>query len=540
MDTNNYVSTILGHYHRKVRRKESRTVGDTQVVSSTFAFIGQLPLLIPIVSKLGVKEIVDRFCPVERENPENLTHGEVFEALIYNRLSSPCPLYRVREWALGHSYDALFGIDPMKLNDDRIARALDAVADKINEIQGSLSLKMMKEYDISPDTVHYDITSLSFEGNYDESEIVRFGYSRDKRPDLKQVNLSLDVTRDGAVPVWSSVLEGNKSDVRTVVDNMKNLQKHIRTTDYVTVMDRGMVSGDNLYTLMNKGVGFVAAVPLKGQAAELMLTTPDDIYSEVDYNDMSGQDNIRAARCFLEFRTNKVKKGVNPVYFRLPGYIYDSSRKENRDRLKREKGIKKINESLGDIQGKLNTRKYKARDYVVTQIEKQIGRKKARSLFRWDLSGENGEMELKFGLDDEALKKAQTLGGKYIIATDDESRSAEDVLKSYKSQHLVEWRFRNLKSNLKVAPIFLKKDCRIMGLVFATVASLMVYSLLEHLCRKAELGLTAFMLFQYFGVFVFPRLKLSNGQTLYVACDPNDFQRRILDALGFPYPRDYI
>ncbi len=99
--------------------------------------------------------------------------------------------------------ESLFGIDPMKLNDDRIARTLEAVAEKINEIQGSLSLKMMKEYNISSEIVHYDITSLSFEGAYVESYWSSSSDdSRDKKifSDLKQVNLSLDVTHDGAIP----------------------------------------------------------------------------------------------------------------------------------------------------------------------------------------------------------------------------------------------------------------------------------------------------------------------------------------------------
>ena len=91
---------------------------------------------------------------------------------------------------------------------------------------------------------------------------------------------------------------------------------------------------------------------------------------------------------------------------------------------------------------------------MVTQIEKQTGKKKARSLFRWELSGVDGELKLEYRLDDESVRNEEILDGKYIIGTDDESRSAGEVLKSYKSQYLVEWRFRNLKSNLKVSPIF--------------------------------------------------------------------------------------
>ena len=540
MDTNDYVSAILSYYHRKARGKESLDMGDIRVTGNTFEFIGQMPLWIPIVQKLRIRDIVDSFCPMERHNPQGLTHGEVFESLVYNRLSSPRPMYKVEKWAAENSFNALFGIDPGKLNDDRIARTLDMVAHKTDEIQGALSLKMMEEFGISPDTVHYDITSLSFEGNYEESEIVKFGYSRDKRPDLKQVNLSLDVTRDGAIPLWSSILEGNMSDVKTVVNNMKNLQKHIKIKDYVTIMDRGMVSGDNIHSLMDKGVGFVTAIPLKGKTVELILDTDDEDYSSIEYTDRSGEDNIQATRCFVEFRTNKVKRGRSKIFFRVPGYIYHSSRKRKRDRTAREKGIGKIVEILDDISAKLNTRKYKNRDYVVTQIEKKIGRKKARSLFRWELTGNDGELNFKYWLDEESLKRAEALDGKYILATDDENRSADDVLKSYKSQYSVEWRFRHLKSNLRVSPLFLKKDIRIIALVFVTIIALMVYSLLEYLCQKAKLKQTAFILTRSFGVCIFSRLRFSNGASLYVAADPSPFQKWVLDSLGFPYPREYI
>jgi len=197
-------------------------------------------------------------------------------------------------------------------------------------------------------------------------------------------------------------------------------------------------------------------------------------------------------------------------------------------------------EILDDISAKLNTRKYKNRDYVVTQIEKKIGRKKARSLFRWELSGNDGELNFKYRLDEESLKRAEALDGKYILATDDENRSADDVLKSYKSQYSVEWRFRHLKSNLRVSPLFLKKDIRIIALVFVTIIALMVYSLLEYLCQKAKLKQTAFILTRSFGVCIFSRLRFSNGASLYVAADPSPFQKWVLDSLGFPYPREYI
>ena len=97
-----------------------------------------------------------------------------------------------------------------------------------------------------------------------------------------------------------------------------------------------------------------------------------------------------------------------------------------------------------------------------------------------------------------------------------------------------------MKSNLKVSPLFVKKDVRVMGLVFVTILALMVYSLLEYLCKKANVSYTAFMLMTYFGNCYLSRINFSNGENLVMVNDPTSFQAQILGALNFPHPREYL
>ena len=526
---------------RKKNEKEKRTVAGVEVVSNVSEFIGNMPLLIPIMDKLGIKDIVDHFCPMERDNLEGLSHGEVVEMLIYNRLTSPSPLYRVDGWASLYALDTIFGIKPDKLNDDRIARALEAVNDKMEEIQSAISLKMMQTFGISAEIVHYDITSLSFEGAYEESEIVKFGYSRDKRPDLKQINLSLDVTRDGAIPIWSEILAGNTTDVKTVIDNMNNLKKNITMKDYLTIMDRGMVSADNLSSLDKENVGFVAAVPTSKRVLELVVSMPAESCHLVAYTDRNEKDQIKAAKCELEFHTKEDKKnGKKSETITFNGFIFESSEKKKRDIKTRAKGIAEIADIFEDISKKLNTRKYANRDYVRDQIKKQIGKKKAANLFWWDVCGDDKALSLDYCLDNEVLSQTEAMDGKYVLATNLDRWTADEVISAYKCQHLVEWRFRHMKSHLKVSPIFLQKDERISGLVFVTVAALMVYSLLEYLCKKAKVPYTSFMLMVHFGFCFISRLRFSNDEILVMSNDLTKFQSQVLDSLKFPHPREYL
>jgi Domain of unknown function (DUF4277) len=89
--------------------------------------LGSLPVVAQYCRRLDLAGIVDRACPVR--DLALLTHGQVIEALVANRLTSPAPLLRVEEWARGWAVEETFGSDPAALNDDRIGRALDAIAE---------------------------------------------------------------------------------------------------------------------------------------------------------------------------------------------------------------------------------------------------------------------------------------------------------------------------------------------------------------------------------------------------------------------------
>lgn len=526
---------------RKTIQKETKQVAGVNVTGSSYEFTGSIPLLLPIIEKLDIAGVVDNICPMERSNSSGISHGEVIEMLIYNRLMAQTPLYRVREWAQFYAIETIFGIKPEKLNDDRIARALDAVAGNVEEIQSALSLGMMDAYKISPESVHYDITSLSFEGEYQESELVKFGYSRDKRPDLKQVNLSLDVTKDGGIPIWFTILAGNTVDVKTVTDNMNRLREKVKMKDYLTIMDRGMVSADNLNFLQKQGIGFVAAAPSGKAVVELMASTTAESYLPVSYTDRTEKDVIKAAPCNIEYHTKQDKKnGILSETVPIKGFIYESSEKLKRDKSAREKGIKKVEEIFEKIIGKLNTRKYSSRDYTRDQINKKLEKLKAADLFIWDVSGADGELSLTYSLDSGALEKSKATDGKYVLLTNRSNWTADDTIAAYKCQHIVEWRFRHLKSNLKVSPLFVHLDDRITGLVLVTVIALMVYSLLEHLSREAKIPHTAFMLMASFGYCSYAHISFSNGETLILAGDLTPFQTYVLENLQFPHPREYL
>ena len=111
-------------------------------------------------------EIVDELCPVRPV--AWITHGEVVEALVANRLTAPAPLLRVEDWAAAMAVEEAYGIAPELLNDDRIARALDAIAPQLEEIVGGVGAAAVTEFGVDVSRLHWDLTSISLYGAYPE------------------------------------------------------------------------------------------------------------------------------------------------------------------------------------------------------------------------------------------------------------------------------------------------------------------------------------------------------------------------------------
>jgi uncharacterized protein DUF4277 len=125
----------------------------TQVVTKR---LGALPVVAEFLHRLGVAEIVDGLCPAR--DLALATHGEVVEALIANRLTSPRPLVRVEDWARTWAVGEVMGLDADLLNDDRLGRALDAIAPHLEQITGSVAARAIGEFGIDTATLHWDMT----------------------------------------------------------------------------------------------------------------------------------------------------------------------------------------------------------------------------------------------------------------------------------------------------------------------------------------------------------------------------------------------
>ncbi|MFJ8027961.1 IS1634 family transposase [Streptomyces sp. NPDC096311] len=190
--------------------------------------LGALPVAAEFLRRLDLAGTVDRLCP--GHDIAHLTHGQVIETLVANRLTAPAPLWRVDDWAREWAVEEVFGIEPELLNDDRLGRALNAIAGHLTELTDSIGARAIGEFGIDVSTCHWDMTSMSLHGAYpadDQDEDypqVRHGHPKDRRYDLKQIQTGLAVTGGGGIPLLSRVIDGGAAEISQITGTMKALR----------------------------------------------------------------------------------------------------------------------------------------------------------------------------------------------------------------------------------------------------------------------------------------------------------------------------
>ncbi len=145
--------------------------------------LGAIPLLYPILDTLGLRDTINALCPTEAD----LDVGRVMLMLVLNRLMSPQPLCWVDRWAARTVLGVALDVPPAKLYDNRLGRALDAVYPQLGEIWARLVVRAIQVWQLDLSILHWDITSFYFQGAYTDSELIRYGHSRDHQSEAKQI-----------------------------------------------------------------------------------------------------------------------------------------------------------------------------------------------------------------------------------------------------------------------------------------------------------------------------------------------------------------
>jgi len=502
--------------------------------------------------RLDLEGIVDRACPVRQV--ATLTHGQVICALVANRLTSPAPLRRVEDWARAWAVEEVFAIVPDALNDDRIGRALDAIAPQLEQIVGSVGACAIATFGLEVARLHWDMTSISLYGAYQEPEdgfiAPRFGHPKDRRPDLKQVQTGLAVTGDGGVPVFHRAYDGGAGEVAQVAGAMRALTKLAGPRRFLLVGDSKLVSYANLRDLLAAEVDFIAPasktyVPAEVLAnLEVATAIPVDYLAERD----AGKDPARRGSYRVVEGTMTItgKRTTDPVLRVRRVFVWSSAR-ANAAATSRARKLDRARDDLERLTRGLGGRHYPTVDKVQARLAAIARSRRVAALLHAQVGTDpaTGKPTLAWRFDPAALAAEQATDGWYALLTnlDPAQVDAAQVLARYKGQEVVERRYGAFKGPLAVAPMFLQSNRRIQALVTVICLALLIFCLVEREVRHAiapDLTLDGLYVGQpakptgrlIFQALAGLRLIPASGHDPPIIPQPQPLQARLLHLLG--------
>jgi len=456
--------------------------------------LGALPVVATFCQRLDLRGIIDRACPVREV--ATLTHGQVIEVLVANRLTSPAPLRRVEDWAAAWAVPEVFGIAPQALNDDRIGRALDATALTLDAIVGSVGAQAIAAFGVEVARLHWDMTSISLYGAYDGPEegfvAPRFGHPKDRRPDLKQVQTGLGVSGDGGIPVWHRAYDGGAGEVAQVAGAMRALRKLAGPHRFLVVGDSKLVSYANLRDIMAAEVDFIAPASKTYAPAEVLARLDPAAATPVDYVAERDQgkppDQRGSYRVLEDSMIITGKRKADPV-LRVRRVLVWSSARAGAAATARARKLERATGDLERLQRGLGSRHYPDADAVTARLAAIAKGRRVAGLLRAEVGTDpaTGKPTLAWWFDPAALAAEQATDGWYGLLTnlDPTQVDAAEVLARYKGQEVVERRYGAFKGPLAVAPLFVQSNRRIQALVTVICLALLIFCLVEREARRA-------------------------------------------------------
>jgi transposase len=461
--------------------------------------VGALPAITHYFDKLELAATIDRLVPWEGEIPL----GTLVEVLIANRLLRPKALFRVGPWAQTAALTDYYDLTVEQLNDDRLGRALERIAQHADTIQAALVLKAIEQFHLEVHQIHYDLSDVELYGAYElhlaegqtpPSPMPAYGRTKSGRKHVKQIQFGLDVTGDGGVPVGHLPLDGNAAEVTSHLENLKLLGRTLPKGKLLYIADTKLDAPENLLRIAAGKGQFLCGGAFSPQLQDRYLALRDRLH-RVDYFPRS-QAQLRPEQRdqYQAIEVSEHLEGMvdgRPVRLDYRLIFVWSESKARQEATTRERHVAKIRAEFEAVQRNLGRYSLKTTEVIVRRLEGAKGKYGEGELFDYRLSQDQaGQFQLAWGLDAAALERWQQLEGVYVLKTNlpRSTHRLTKILRTYKEQAQVERRFHHLKGPLAVAPMFLKNPERIGGLLCILVWALMVMALMERQVRRELKG----------------------------------------------------
>ena len=414
----------------------------------------------------------------------------------------------------------LLGIPPEKINEQRLYRALDALLPHKEALEVFLKNRLGELFGLEYDLLLYDVTSTYFEGQAARNPQARRGYSRDHRPDCKQVCIGLVVTKCG-MPLGYEVFAGNRADVTTLQEIVETMERRYGQADRIWVVDRGMVSAENIEFLKQNGRRYIVGTPksmLKQFERELL------------------SEDWHAVREGLEVKLCPAPDGQETFV------LCRSRDRREKEKAMHERFEKRIEEGLQRIEA--GCQKQHLKPLVVAQrLGRLLGQNsRAAGLFQTEVqTADDGRASLAWKKVENWRDWAALSEGCYLLRTNVTDWSDEELWKAYIQLTEAEGAFRIHKSDLRLRPIWHQKEERVQAHILVCFLAYVLWKTLGQKCRRAGLGDEPRRVFEELGEIelVDVVLPTRQGTEIRRRCitEPTDHQAILLTHLKMRLPK---
>ena len=447
--------------------------------------------------------------------------------LVVARLCEPSSeLYIAENWYRRAALEDLLGLPSESVDDNRLYRTLDHLLPHKEAIEQHLHRRLGELFSLDYDLLLYDVTSTYFEGLAERNPLSQWGYSRDHRPDCKQVCIALVVTREG-MPLGYQVFPGNTVDVTTVEEIVETMESRYGLSNRIWVMDRGMTSSENLAWLQKTGRRYLIGTP-RGEVKKWS-------------RQMADASDWRTVREGLEVKLCPGPDGSETFI------LCRSADRREKEKAMHERFSARIEKSLQTL-----TRRLERARCALDRgpIERQIGRileRNSRAAGRYQIhlredSTRASTLRLDWSARTEWDEWARSSEGYYILRTNITDWTPESLWATYIQLTEAEAAFRIHKSDLGLRPVWHQKSERVQAHIFVCFLAYVLWKTLEQWQQRAGLGNSPRTILQELGRIQSTDIVLpladGSGKEIRIRCvvRPDADQAMLLDRLGLRLP----
>ena len=426
-------------------------------------------------------------------------------------------------WYRRTALPSMLGVPVEKVNDSRLYRTLDKALPLKQQIEQHLKQRVGELFTQDFDLLLYDVTSTYFEGQARSNPQAQRGHSRDHRPDCKQVCIGLVVTRDG-FPLAYEVFAGNRSDVTTVEEMVLQMETKYGQANRVWVMDRGMVSEDNLSFIRSRKGFYLVGTPrrmLKSFEHQLLDQDWTEVQEGIDVKLVSSPDHDET---FVLCRSQDRRLKEQAIHQKFMDRI--------------ESGLLHIERDL--------QRARKPRDRA--KLERRIGRlfgcnSRAAGCFKAELIEDSslaGGYRLQWSKQRAWLVWSQLSEGCYLLRTNLTNQSPQDLWKTYIQLTDVEAVLRAEKTDLRIRPIWHHREDRVQGHILFSFLAYTLWKALQIWMERSGLGRGVRTVLEELARIKSTDVELGTSMNKHIRLrcitQPDAAQRAVLDRLGLILP----